>query len=193
MQALALNAGLGAAPVSVQARRLAALCEVARTCGIPVLTLPADKAGTPVSEAGERLAEWVRIAEGTGVVLTVETHVGQLTEQPDVAVELCESVPGLGLTLDPSHYYAGPAQGGSFDGVFPFVRHVHTRDSGRDWAAIQVPHGTGLVNFDRLIRKLAAVSYAGAVAVEYINSIGNLNVEEACIRMRDTLVTGMKQ
>jgi hypothetical protein len=38
--------------------------------------------------------------------------------------ELCQLVPGLGLTLDPSHYLNGP-QRASYDGVIPFVRHVH--------------------------------------------------------------------
>ena len=61
----------------------------------------------------------------------VATHIGTLTENPDTAVELCQRVPGLGLTLDPSHFIAGPNQGRNFDHVFPHVRHVHLRDTGR--------------------------------------------------------------
>ena len=44
--------------------------------------------------------------------MTIETHIGQVTEDPAVAAEIARRVPGLGLTLDPSHYYAGPLQGG---------------------------------------------------------------------------------
>ena len=58
---------------------------------------------------------------------------------------LCERVPGLGLTLDPSHYIAGPHQGKNYDQVFPYVRHVQLRDTGRGPNQFQVRVGQGEV------------------------------------------------
>ena len=86
--------------------------------------------GTSLDREVQRLTRLLRLAEKDGLLLTVATRSGTLTEDPDTAVTLCQRVPGLGLTLDPSHYIAGSPQTRSFDQVYPFVRHTHLRDSG---------------------------------------------------------------
>ena len=111
-------------------RQLRAVCRLARLATVPVLSVPAASSGSGIDAEAERLTALVRLAEAEGVLLTVDTRTGTLTEAPATAVELCQRVAGLGLTLDPSHYIAGPNQGKSFDAVFPFVRHVRLRDSG---------------------------------------------------------------
>jgi sugar phosphate isomerase/epimerase len=89
----------------------------------------------------------------------VATRIGTLTENPDAAVELCERVPGLGLTLDPSHYIAGPHQGKNYDQVFPYVRHVQLRDTGRISGQFQVRVGQGEVEYGRIVAHLARYNY----------------------------------
>ena len=118
-----------------------------------------------------RLRDLLPVALGRGVQLTVETHVGRLTEVPEVAVRLCREAEGVGLTLDPSHFHAGPNQGADFTAVFPYVRHVHLRDAGTRWEEIQVPAGSGEVDFDALVRGLHGAGYEGKFAIEYIDSI----------------------
>jgi sugar phosphate isomerase/epimerase len=82
-----------------------------------------------------------------------------LAELPDAAAELCERVPGLGLTLDPSHYIAGPNQAASFERVYPFVRHVHLRDTGRKPDQFQVRVGQGEIEYGRIVAHLARFGY----------------------------------
>src|SRR5204862_794296 len=94
-----------------------------------------------------------------GLLLTLATLTGTLTEDPDLAVTLCERVPGLGLTLDPSHYIAGPLQGQSFDQVYPYVRHVHLRDTGRGPNQMQVHVGQGEVEYGRIVAQLLRHNY----------------------------------
>ena len=36
-----------------------------------------------------------------------------MSQDPDTAVVLCDSVPGLGISLDPSHFVYGPHRGGT--------------------------------------------------------------------------------
>jgi sugar phosphate isomerase/epimerase len=103
------------------------------------------------------------------MVLTIETRTGTLAETPDVAVELCERVPGLGLTLDPSHFIAGPHQGASFDQVYPFVHHVHLRDTGRKPEQFQVRIGQGEVEYGRIIAQLARYGYDRLLTVEILD------------------------
>ena len=98
--------------------------------------------------------------------LTLDTRIGTLTEDPDAAVWLCKHVAGLGLTIDPSHYLAGPHQGGNYDQVFPFVRHVRLRDTGRGANQFQVRVGQGEVEYGRIISQLARHHYDRLLSVE---------------------------
>jgi sugar phosphate isomerase/epimerase len=147
-------------------RQLRAICRLARLSMVSVLTLPAASSGTGLDAEIKRLTGLVHLAGAEGVVLTVETRIGTLTESPDIAVELCKRVPGLGLTLDPSHYIAGPHQGKNFDQVYPYVRHVHLRDTGRRTEQFQVRVGQGEIEYGRIIAQLARCGYDRLLSVE---------------------------
>lgn len=147
-------------------RQLHAVCHLARLSTVQVLTLPAAPTGCGLDMEVRRLSSLVRLAEEEGIVLTVETRTGTLTEHPATAVELCQRVPGLGLTLDPSHYISGPNQAKSFDQVYPFVRHVHLRDTGRGADQFQVRVGQGEVEYGRIISVLARQRYDRLLTVE---------------------------
>ncbi len=140
-------------------QQLRSVCRLARLTTVPLLTLPAAATGTGVTAEVTRLTTLTRLAESEGVVLCLATRVGTLTEDPDTAVELCERVPGLGLTLDPSHYISGPHQGKNYDQLFPYVRHVHLRDTGRATGQFQVRVGQGEVEYGRIVAQLARYNY----------------------------------
>jgi sugar phosphate isomerase/epimerase len=145
--------------VARESAYIKAVCRLARASLVSLITLPVAVSGTPIDAEVDRLRSLVRLAEVEGVVLSAATRTGTLTEDPDVAVELCQRVPGLGLTLDPSHYIAGPHQGASFDQVFPFVRHVCLRDTGRGPGQFQVRVGQGEVEYGRIVTQLARYHY----------------------------------
>lgn len=182
---VALNVGLGTADPDEELRRMKAVAQVAKDLGVRTITLPAAAAGTPIDTEVERLRRLVDAARPYDVQVNVETHVGQVTEDPASAADLAERVPGLGLTLDPSHYYAGPFQGGSFEAVLPYVRHVHLRDAGSSWDEIQQPVGQGRVDFGRLFQLLRQSGYLGDFGIEYIDSIGSIDVEREALAMKE--------
>src|SRR5262245_20481215 len=94
--------------------QLQAICQLARLPSVAVLSLPAAPVGNGLDAEVKRLSRLVPLVQFEGIVLTVETRTGTVTETPEAAVELCERVPGLGLTLDPSHYVSGPHQGKNY-------------------------------------------------------------------------------
>jgi sugar phosphate isomerase/epimerase len=147
-------------------RRLRAVCRLARITAAPLVALDAAAAGTPPEAEAARLKKLVALADAEGVLLTVTTRTGTLAETPDAAVALCERVPGLGLTLDPSHFVAGPHQGKGYDQVFPFVRHVHLRDTGRGPDQFQVRVGQGEIEYGRIISQLARHHYDRTLTVD---------------------------
>jgi sugar phosphate isomerase/epimerase len=145
---------------------LRALCHLARLSHVAVITIPPASSTAEMEKEVQRLRELVRLTESEGVLLAVETRMGMVTEYPDAAVELCRRIPGLGLTLDPSHYIAGPHQGKNFDQVFPYVCHVHLRDTGRDPNQFQVRVGQGEVEYGRIITQLMRHQYNRLLTVD---------------------------
>jgi sugar phosphate isomerase/epimerase len=172
-----LRMGPGLAPaafcVSIDApdpdeydRQFKAICRLARLTAVPVLTLQAAPADSALDAEVERLTRLTALADADGVQLTVATESGTLTEDPDRAVTLCERVPGLGLTLDPSHYIIGPHGGKNHDAVYPYVRHVRLRDTGKGPNQFQVRVGQGEVEYGRIISHLGRFRYDRALTVD---------------------------
>lgn len=169
----AANLPLAAFHVSIQTpdtevahKQLRAVCRLARVATVPLLTVPAADAGTDFDAEVSRLKEWVHIATSEGVILTVETHSGTLTADPAGALELCRRVPGLGVTLDPSHYLTGPHGEQNYDALFPFVRHVRLRDTGKKPDQFQVRVGQGELEYGRVVSHLDRCRYDRALTVD---------------------------
>jgi sugar phosphate isomerase/epimerase len=150
-------------------RQLRAVCRLARLSNVTTVTLPAAASGTSPEAEVQRLQRLVHMAQAEGVIFCVETRIGTLTESPNVAADLCDRVDGLGLTLDPSHLLAGPNQGQNYDIVFPYVRHVHLRDSGRSMDKFQVRVGQGEIEYGRIIAQLARHHYERLLTVEILD------------------------
>jgi sugar phosphate isomerase/epimerase len=140
-------------------RQLRAVCRLARLSTVSIITVPAEASGVGLDAEVRRLTPLVHLAQAEGIVLTVPTRIGSLTEDPEAAVQLCERIPGLGLTLDPSHFLAGPHQGKSFERVYAYVRHVHLRDTGRGPDQFQVRVGQGEVEYGRIVAQLLRHNY----------------------------------
>ena len=146
-------------------RQFRAVCRLARISAVPLLTLTPATADAGLDAEVRRLTHLARLADAEGVMLTVATLTGTLTESPDAAVELCQRVSGLGLTLDPSHYIAGPHAAKGYDQVFPYVRHVQLRDTGRGANQFQVRVGQGEVEYGRIVAQLARQHYDRVLTV----------------------------
>jgi sugar phosphate isomerase/epimerase len=147
-------------------KQLRGVCRLARILTVPLLSVPAAPAGSDLTAEVDRLQDWVKLADSEGVILTVETHRDTLTADPMGAVELCRRVPGLGVTLDPSHYLSGPDAQSNYDPLFPYVRHVRLRDTGKKPDAFQVRIGQGDVEYGRIIAQLDRFRYDRALTVD---------------------------
>jgi sugar phosphate isomerase/epimerase len=154
---------------NIDAHTLAGLSKVAKLLRVTQITVPASPIGTPFNTEIDRLREYIVVTGQDGVRLSLKTETGHLTEDPHTAVELCQSVAGLGLTLDPSYYICGPNRGKSYDQVFPYVYHVQLRDTTPEELQVQV--GLGDVGYNRVITQLRREEYNLALSVELIPSL----------------------
>jgi len=147
-------------------RQFKAICRLARISAVPLVTLKSAETGSSLDTEVDRLKRLVHLAAADGIQVTVSTLIGTLTEDPDVALTLCQRVKGLGLTLDPSHYIAGPHAAKNHDALYPHVRHVHLRDTGRGPNQFQVRVGQGEVEYGRIIAHLARYHYQRILCVD---------------------------
>lgn len=140
------------------------LSRLAKQLRITQITLPASRLGTPFNAEIDRLKAFLEVSNQDGILLSIKTRIGHLTEDPNTAVELCQATPGLGITLDPSCYTSGAHRNTSYDHLFPYVYHVHLRDSSP--SQFQTPVGLGEIDYSRLISQLERVKYMRALSVE---------------------------
>lgn len=164
----------------VSAELMTGLCKVAKLLRVAQITVPAAPLGTPFNTEIDRLREFVKIGGENGIRISIKTETGHLSEDPRTAVELCQSVRGLGITLDPSHFICGPHAGESYDQVFPYVYHVHLRDTSPQ--ELQVPVGLGEVDYNRLISQLQKENYRLALSVDMDGS--GLDADTLALEMR---------
>ena len=152
------------APEADYYRQFTACCKLAKATKVVTVAVRSAELGTPFNAEVERLRELVRIASTEAVLVGMITEVGRMTEDPNTAVVLCDSVKGLGLTLDPSHYVCGPHAGASFEQVLKYVCHVRLRDTSKE--RLQVRVGQGQIEYGRLVTQLKKFRYARALCVD---------------------------
>lgn len=138
-------------------------CRIAKATKVVNVTVPSAELGTPFNEEVEHLQKLVDVAETEGVRVSVRSQLGCLSEDPDTLMVLCNNVDGLGITLDPSVYIAGPAKGKNLDKILKFVCNVHLRDSRPD--AFQVSVGQGEIDYGKLVTQLERDKYDRALTV----------------------------
>ena len=171
----ALYADFGAADWSLPetVHRFEGICRFAKSLSIAVITIPAAPLGTPLDDEIKRLTLIGTDAFRKGLVLALLTQSETLTADPQAAAHLCRSVPGLGITLDPSHYLQGPKPDIDFDCVFPYVQNVHLRDTGTAPGEFQVRVGQGKVDYARIVNMLQRHGYNRSLTVSIIDRPDN--------------------
>ncbi len=152
-------------------RRFEAICRLAKMQTVAVITIPAAPIGSPFDDEVRRLTALSNYATREGLVLALMTDSRTLTADPSAAAALCREVPGLGLTLDPSHYIQGPLAGGNYDEVFPFVQNVLLRDTGRKPGEFQVRVGQGEIEYGRIVNLLERHGYNRSLTVSILDSL----------------------
>jgi len=148
------------------AEQVRAMCRLARVLATPLVSLCASPAGSDKSAEIERLGRFNRLARGEGVTLAVATRTGTLTDDPAIAVELCQKIPGLGIAMDPSHYLVGPYHDDDLDILYPYVQHVRLRDTNGKTGQFQVRIGQGEIEYGRIVNQLARYDYQRTLSVD---------------------------
>lgn len=140
--------------------------------GAPGITLlpgvrhPGQDNRTAIAVAAQALRPRVEAAHAAGLRLSYEPHVGSIADNPERALQLCEAVPGLQITLDPSHLVFVGATMDELAPLLPYTGHVQLRPGGVGRMQTRVPANE--MDFGWLLDELVGAGYTGWIAAEYV-------------------------
>lgn len=116
----------------------------------------------------EALGRMVKVAEAKGIQCNIEPCKGSIANHPDDAIQLCEAVPGLGLTLDYAHQVLIGLGHDEIEPLHPYAKHFHAKQARPD--AFMARPDEGAIDFGRLVRKLKEEDYDGVICIEFVES-----------------------
>ena len=149
------------------------LCEFAAGAKFQSVMLIAGPTHTAVGRESSRdlaalaLGELVEIAGDYDLLLNLEADSESCVNTPEDARDLCERVPGLGLTLDLSHFVCQGIAPERLEVLYPYARHLHVRQAAR--GCIVAPADRGEIDFADTLQKLEICGYHGLLCIEYLS------------------------
>lgn len=157
---------------------------------LPGVIVGGESRADSVSRSVEELAWRVDAAKSAGLQLGVEPHVGSLIDTPERALALVRRVPGLGVTLDYSHFTHAGISDDRIEPLVKFATHLHARCARK--GRLQAPLKDNTIDFPRVVRALARAKFTGWVALEYVwidwEHCNEVDIISETVLLRDQLV-----
>lgn len=158
---------------------------------LPGIYFEVEKKAISWERSCDELAWRFAAATERGVVFAIEAHVGSLVPRPKPALRLIESVPGLTLTLDYTHFVRAGIPDLDVEPLIKVASHFHARGARKGRLQTAFPRNT--IDYAQVLRTMEAVGYQDYIGVEYVwvdwehcNEVDNLS---ETIQMRDFLRT----
>lgn len=114
----------------------------------------------------EELHWRVEQAQQHGVEFGVEAHVGSLAPTPAQAERLVQSVSGLTLTLDYTHFTRAGMPDSEIEPLMRYAGHFHVR--GAREGRLQAPFAKNTIDYARVASLMQSAAYRGWVGIEYV-------------------------
>ncbi|MDO4583357.1 MAG: sugar phosphate isomerase/epimerase [Planctomycetia bacterium] len=159
-----------------------AICKLAKVMQVVTIALRSAPWGFPFNSEVERLRVCVDEAGKRGILVGLLTERGHLTEELETTKTLCKVIPGLHVTLDPSHFiFQQPESRRSYESILDKVCHVRLRDTRFD--KFQVCVGQGELEFGKIIASLEQAHYQRGLSVDIQNE-NEMDVTQEMRKMR---------
>lgn len=122
--------------------------------------------------------------DAAGVTFALELHVNSPFESMEQARRFCEAMPEMPLVYDPTHFVMQGVDIRETGWLMDRAAHVHLRDAAQ--GKIQVPFGTGEVDFDWVFGALKERGYSGHFSIEYLET-NEFDVLQEAPKLRDAI------
>lgn len=167
------------------------LCHFAQLVGfksillIPGTIHPKLRQRASLDLAALALVDLVSIAGEYEVQVNIEADYESCANTPETARELCERVPGLGLTLDYSHFISQAITPERIALLHPYTRHIHIRQAAPGQIATDVEDG--IIDYALVINQLEESGYSGLYCIEYLS----LDAQESTLILSEARTRAM--
>lgn len=143
-----------------------------------------------LARAVPALLRMLQAAEDSDLRVSFEPHMDSVAQKPEQALLLLESVPGLSVTLDYSHFVFQGVVRREVEPLLEHVAHVQIRQAKR--GCLQTAFDDGTLNLQQLLDDLHGHDYRGALTVEYMTTFGwhgmkQVSISKETVRTRDAL------
>jgi sugar phosphate isomerase/epimerase len=98
-------------------------------------------------------------------VLGVEAHIGSIVPKPKLAAQLVESVPGLTLTLDYTHFTRVGLSDDEIEPLVKYAGHFHVRGARK--GRLQAPFKDNTIDYARVLKTMNSVGYPGSIVIRW--------------------------
>lgn len=146
--------------------------EYAQTCGcrhvtaLPGVHFEEEPYADSYARCIDELSWRVEQARRQRTVFGVEAHVGSIVPSPAQAEGLVQSVPGLTLTLDYTHFTRAGLPDSAVEPLLRYASHFHVR--GAREGRLQASFAANTIDYARVASLLQASGYGGWVGIEYV-------------------------
>lgn len=141
-------------------------CNARHLTLLPGVHFPAEPYEDSFRRCVEELAWRLDAASKMGVVFSVEAHVGSIASTPELAKRLVESVPGLTLTLDYTHFTYQGFPDSEIEPLLARASHFHARGACK--GKLQASFAENAIDYARVLRMMKRANYTGFVVLEYV-------------------------
>ncbi|MHB8338295.1 MAG: sugar phosphate isomerase/epimerase family protein [Ignavibacteriaceae bacterium] len=158
------------------------------TC-LPGMYFPGEKRIKSIKRCHDELNWRLEKVESSTLSFSVEAHVGSPFTSPKGTKALVNSVPGLTLTLDYTHFIRNGYEQRKIDPLLVYASHFHARGARRH--RLQTSMTDNTIDYEKIIENLKKVNYNKWIGLEYTwidwekcNDVDNLS---ETIRLRDII------
>jgi len=144
----------------------ASSCGSRHVSGLPGVRFAEEPAADSWHRCCDELAWRVEHANKPKIIFAVEAHIGSILPTPEKALKLVESVPGLTLTLDYTHFTVLGIPDDRIEPLVPHASHFHARGARK--GRLQTSFKDNQIDYSRVAQLLKTTGYRGYLGVEYV-------------------------
>jgi sugar phosphate isomerase/epimerase len=133
---------------------------------LPGVHFEGESAEDSFGRCCDELAWRCEIARSQGITFSIEAHVGSIVPTPAEAMRLVQSVPGLTLTLDYTHFTRAGLPDSEIEPLVAHASHFHCR--GACLGRLQAAFKDNVIDYGRVLDVMKDVGYRGYIGVEYV-------------------------
>jgi sugar phosphate isomerase/epimerase len=133
---------------------------------LPGVTFGGESRETSLGRAAEELSWRVERAASMKLTVGIEPHVGSIVDTPARAMQVAESVAGIGFTLDYAHFTRAGVPDSQIEPLCARATHFHARCARK--GRLQSSFKENTIDFAGVLKALDKHHFRGWIALEYV-------------------------